>query len=281
MGGELREFLHRGFLDSGGRSAVVAARRDQRCSYCLYVGRTPRRRNLLAYCHGHHRRHYYLLNALRQLADACGYVVLCPLFPGNLLRDGNLDGYKYLREEGVNYDEIFMDIVDEVREAINFEETRILLGGFSGGGQFAHRFAYLHPDFIQALSIAAPGTVTLPDPTIPWWAGLGAAENVFGLEIDADRLKAIDIQLVVGAADDDAEDARFSPSSRYWLPEASLTGSTRVERLQALHQALEARGVAARLDVVPGAGHHFASLLPVIEDFFRRYAVHSLNAAPS
>src|SRR6266849_138848 len=114
MSVDLADLLNRRFMAGGGRSSVIAARLDQRCSYCLYsaedLTQSPPLRNILVYVHGHGRRFQFLLNSLRSLAKTCQCLLLCPLFHGNILRDGNFDGYKYLREPGINYDDVLIDM---------------------------------------------------------------------------------------------------------------------------------------------------------------------------
>ncbi len=251
---------------------MVAARLEPRCSYCVYTPDPYGRdlQGLLVYVHGQGRRFQYLVHALRRLAEALRLVVVCPLFPGNILRDGNLEGYKYLREGDLRYDEILLDIVDEIQEGIALPERRFFLGGYSGGAQFAHRFCYLHGRRVKAVSVAAPGSVTLPQPELPWWPGIGSIDEALGKEADLAGLEGVPMQLVVGTFDDDPGDARFAETNRYWCPDAAVAGATRVERLRTLHRALEERRLGAELELVPGVGHSFAGLLPSIESFFAR-----------
>src|SRR5258707_8630005 len=54
--------------------------------------------------------------------------------------DGNPDGYKYLSEPGLRYDDILLDIVSEVGERWGVPFDRFGLFGFSGGAQFVNRF---------------------------------------------------------------------------------------------------------------------------------------------
>jgi pimeloyl-ACP methyl ester carboxylesterase len=273
MGGEEDVPLGSELLGPGGRSIVTAVRLDQRFSYCLYappeLPRGAAFRNLLVYVHGHGRRFQYLLNALRPIARECALMVLCPLFPANVRRDGNLEGYKYLEEEGVRYDEVLLDMIGEVRGAFPFAEERTLLGGFSGGAQFAHRFAFLHARAVSAVSIASPGTVTLPDPDLAWWPGLSDVDERFRVVPDLEALRQVKMQLVVGANENE-EEAGVSPMSRYWSDDAMRAGANRIERLETLGRALDGLGISARVDIVPSAGHKFSELLPQIEDFFRR-----------
>jgi poly(3-hydroxybutyrate) depolymerase len=256
-----------------GRSTTVAARLDPRCSYSLFaapgVHAARPFRALLAYIHGEGRRFQFLLNALAPVAKACNYLILCPLFPANILRDGNTEGYKYLAEGSIRYDRILLDMVAEVKSAFDFEEDRFALGGYSGGAQFAHRFMYLHPKQLSAVSIAAPGSVTLPDSSIEWWPGIGNMAEHFDAELNIHDVAALRLQLVIGEEDTAAEFTEFNVGSRYWTPDANVAGSNRLQRLRSLHRSLADGGIEARLDLVKDASHKIGDLLPSISDFFQ------------
>jgi len=264
---------HRLFRDDG-RSLVVAARLDQRCSYCIYspprTSEDARLNNLLVYVHGEGRRFQLILNSLRSLANAKGYMIVCPLFPANILRDGNVEGYKYLREGDLHYDEVLLDIVAEVRAAFEFAEPRFLLGGFSGGAQFAHRFFYLYPEELKAVSIAAPGSVTLLDESVQWWPGVGSMERTFGRSIDVEAMKQVDLHLLIGDLDRKSGAVSGGPSGFYWSDDWHVAGMNRVERLRSLYDSYQRHGLRAEIDIVRGVGHSFMGLMPSINTFFLR-----------
>ncbi len=271
---DLADMVGKRLFGDDGRSLVVAARLDQRCSYCLYA--PPRSsedavlNNLLVYVHGEGRRFQYILNNLQALANASGYMIVCPLFPANILRDGNVEGYKYLREGDLRYDEILIDIVSEVRSAFEFARPRFLLGGFSGGGQFAHRFLYLYPELLEAVSIAAPGLVTLLDDSLSWWPGTGSMERAFDRPIDFEELKRVELQLIIGDQDHKNTASAPRPSSHYWTENWQVAGRNRVDRLRSLHGSFQGHGLRAELNIVPGVGHSFSGLAPSIIEFFSR-----------
>lgn len=257
----------------GGRSTTIAARLDARCSYSLYG--SPRLEvgesfaNLLVFVHGEGRRFQFLLNSLMPLANECSYLVVCPLFPANILRDGNAEGYKYLREGSVRYDRILLDIVAEIRSTFAFESARFLLGGYSGGAQYCHRFAYFHANQLEACSIAAPGSVTLLDPELDWWPGIRGASEIFDAPIDIESLKKVRIQLVVGERDTTPVQVEGNKTARYGAPSASVAGTNRVDRLRSLHQSWSSAGIAAQFQIVPEASHRYPALQPAIAQFFR------------
>ena len=78
---------------------------------------------------------------------------------------------------------------------------RFGLFGYSGGGQFVNRYALLHPETLWAVSIGAPGSVTLLDPEQDWWVGVRDAQARFGKAVDAEALRKVAVHMIVGKAD--------------------------------------------------------------------------------
>lgn len=83
------------------------------------------------------------------------------------------------------------------------ETEKVLLVGFSSGGQFVLKFFYLHPDRVAALSVGAPGVVTRLDDGLPWAKGIQRVEEVFGgLKVNISALREVQhVQLTVGGND--------------------------------------------------------------------------------
>lgn len=80
------------------------------------------------------------------------------------------------------------------------------LSGFSGGAQFAHRFAWLYPDRVARLCLVAPGWWTFPDARGVYPLGLGIADakagaSAFRLRANLARFLDRDITVLVGALD--------------------------------------------------------------------------------
>jgi pimeloyl-ACP methyl ester carboxylesterase len=135
-----------------------------------------------------------------------------------------------------------------------FAAGRIHLFGFSGGAQFAHRFALLHPQRVARLCVAAAGWYTMPDPATAWPAGLAATP----LPANLAGLLAVPTLVIVGRGDN--------------LRTGSLNQSPAIDQQQGRHRVARARtwtralhatartqGVAcaARLQIVPANRHHF------------------------
>jgi pimeloyl-ACP methyl ester carboxylesterase len=139
---------------------------------------------------------------------------------------------------------------------------RFDLFGFSGGAQFAHRFAMLHPHRIGRLSVAAAGWYTFPD-VAAYPYGLGACAGLahgIGPRMHAtlDAFLRLPIQVCVGA-----NDKVRDPNTRTGAAIDRQQGRNRRERAsrwsEALAIAAAVRGIVPRvgLSVLPGVGHDF------------------------
>jgi poly(3-hydroxybutyrate) depolymerase len=247
-----------------GPTAFFASQRDQRFSYCLYVPGVHRTATaplpLTVVVHGTQRMAERYRDAYRGFAEEHETVVLAPLFPAGIGEPGDLHGFKRLSFRGIRFDRVLLDIVDEVAQRYRVDATRFALHGFSGGGQFVHRFAYLHAHRLSALSIGAPGRVTRIDPRVPWWPGTADLRERFGVDLDLDALRTVPVQMIVGAEDTETWEIAE--------PGVAAGGDTRVERLTSLRDNFEAHGIGVRLDVVPGLAHRGLRLQPTVQEFF-------------
>ena len=255
-----------------GATPVFACRADPRFGYCLYVPHTfdddQRMPGRVVVMHGSGRT----MEAYRDRFAAFGRyrrcVILAPLFPIGPLGDGNAHGFKLLQESDVRYDQVLLAMVDEVGALLGTRFGRFMLFGYSGGGHFAHRFFYLHPERLHAVSIGAPGSVTLLDDERDWWVGTRDLKARFGRAIDLDAMRAVRVQLVVGAADTETWEINYASDSVQYAAGINDAGRTRIERLAALRASFERHGIACRHDIVPNVAHEGAQVLPHVHDFF-------------
>jgi len=105
---------------------------------------------------GGNAEHNAKARAMRAEADARGLpaIVIMPEF---ITHDKQVSRFPQLGEA---------DFLDAVLEAVAAEfpiHERILLNGFSMGGQFSHRYALARPARVQACAPFAAGTWTTPD----------------------------------------------------------------------------------------------------------------------
>ncbi|WP_426245021.1 alpha/beta hydrolase [Nocardioides sp. LHG3406-4] len=256
------------FYQRGG-VPFTASQYDQRLSYCLYVPRDLDIEDapLVVVQHGTARTAAKYRDDLRPFADANRAVILAPLFPAGLIDPSDLHNFKFIEYGGIRFDDALLAIVDEVAARFPVSADRFYLHGFSGGGQFAHRFFYLHPDRLAGVSIGAPGRITQLDDALPWWLGTQDFEKRFGRPADIEAMRRVPVQMVVGA--DDIETWEINnPGESNWMDGVEKTGSTRIERLRTLERNFAAHGIDVRFDMVPGVAHRGSLILPAVEPFF-------------
>ena len=157
-----------GFYDVGA-TPFFALQADQRVSYCLYVPKAlrddpdPSTWRLIVAMHGTGRTATTYRDGFAPLAERTRCIVLAPLFPVGLIEPGELSNFKRLKFHDMRFDLLLLSMVDEVTRKYGIDTRRFLLFGFSGGGQFVQRFHCVHPGRLAAVTIGAPGNVTLLD----------------------------------------------------------------------------------------------------------------------
>jgi poly(3-hydroxybutyrate) depolymerase len=129
-----------------GKTTVFASQYDQRFSYCLYVPADPGpNAPLVVIQHGTERNFLLYRDHLQGFADEHGVVVLAPLLPAGVGDPADMHNFKFIDYQGIRYDKVLLSMVDEVAATCPVDAEKFYPHGFSGGGQFAHRFCYLHP----------------------------------------------------------------------------------------------------------------------------------------
>ena len=255
-----------------GPTSIYSSKHDPRFPYCLYVppslGQGGEKPELIVAMHGTGRGFTGYRDAFSAFARWNNCIILAPLFPIGVMGDGYRDGFKYMREGNLRYDHVLLAIVEEVSERYGIAFDRFGLFGYSGGGHFAHRFLMLQPNKLWGVSIGAPGSVTLLDPSRDWWVGTRNFAELFGQQLDIPAMKQVAVQMVVGAADLETWEITHKPGGRNWMPDANHAGTNRPERLASLRDNFAAHGIAARFDLVPNTPHDGVKVVPVVEDFF-------------
>jgi pimeloyl-ACP methyl ester carboxylesterase len=148
----------------------------------------------------------------------------------------------------------------ELRQALGLLLGRVSLFGYSGGGQFAHRYLMAHPSRVTSAVVAAPGWFTFPERTHAYPYGTRGARRQLGVRMRAEAFLRVPVLVAVGDLDEDerSEHLRHSPALD------AQQGANRLERaarwVQAMRDAAAALGFPPRvaLTTLPGAGHSFA-----------------------
>ncbi|MBV5295448.1 MAG: alpha/beta hydrolase [Curvibacter lanceolatus] len=255
-----------------GYFAFQACKADRRFSYCAYVpahytAATAHTFRLLVVVHGSERAPEAARQLFAPLADATNCVVLAPLFPMAVTDDEELHNYLFLKYRDIRYDLLLLAMVDEMQRRFALPVQKFWLAGFSGGGQFAHRFMYLHAARLSAVSVGAPGMVNGLDPQRPWFVGVKDVQARFGQGVDRAAMHGLPVQVVVGGADTDT-DIQVAPGHPLYVEGVNDTGLTRVRRAAYLHQVLLGAGAASQWDVVPDARHSAHEIHASVEAFF-------------
>lgn len=253
-----------------GSTPVYALKSDPRFSYCLYVphdlddGPAP---ELVVAMHGTGRTFSGYRDAFAEFGRWHKCIILCPLFPIGVLGDDNRDGFKYIREGSIRYDRVLNEMVSEVAARYGRAFDKFALFGYSGGGHFVHRYFMLHPQRLWALSVGAPGSVTLLDPDRNWWAGTGNFAQIFDQELNLPAMASVPVHMVVGAADIETWEITHHEGKRHWVPGANDAGRTRPERLSSLRSSFEKAGISVRFDLIENMAHDGFQAVPAVTSF--------------
>jgi pimeloyl-ACP methyl ester carboxylesterase len=96
--------------------------------------------------------------------------VMAPHFDEKLFQKD----YQRLNRFGLRADLRLNQLIDEASELIpHLEAKKCFLLGFSGGGQFAHRYAAFHGNRFSRIVVGAPGWFMWPDSCLPYPLGMG------------------------------------------------------------------------------------------------------------
>lgn len=194
------------------------------------------------------------LEAFAPWAERSGRVLIAPLFS-----EAQCRRYQKVVVDRCQADRALFATLREVSEATGVEVDRFDLFGFSGGAQFAHRFALMHPERVARLAVSSAGWYTLPDTLDAYPYGLAPgprAARRFQPKLEA----FLEIPTLVTVGERDVErDSALRKEERV----DQRQGLTRVERAarwsQALRRAATRTGVAAeiRFRSLPRCGHAF------------------------
>lgn len=242
---------------SGAKSFFIPAK-DKGCVDC--VARVPENLNsdaeVLVAVHGISRSPFQQIAMFSDMAEKRGAVLVAPLFDKK-----KWQGYQRLfcRRKSRRADLALIKTLNSVYELLGIKERKILLYGYSGGGQFAHRFAFVHPERVQAVALGASGWYTMPDVSISFPFGLGiSVRKNDQISIDAHCLAGVRYFVAVGDRDillDRALNKKKEISARQ--------GKNRVERAQSWVEAMKEHiescraGGSVQLSILEGVAHSF------------------------
>ena len=220
----------------------------------------PRKRHpdgrMLVSVHGVSRNVEEHIELLRPLAERFGVVLLAPLFAEDCFPDYQRLGRK---GQGPRADLALIRLLNELKGLLGQDTSCVDMFGFSGGAQFAHRFAMAHPQRVRRLSLGAAGWYTMPDRSLSYPFGVRDANGLDGVRLDVITAARLPTLVLVGERDNSTEDEELNQSKRV----CRRQGANRRERahswVQEMNNFATKRGdsPATRLLVLPGVDHSF------------------------
>lgn len=242
-----------------GRVKRMTLKRTQKLRYYLYLPhhlKQPAR--LFVTVHGISRNAREHAERFAPFAEEQGVILIAPIFNSK-----RFPGYQRLSDNdaGLRPDTALDEIVNEVRRQIGLPNTRLYLFGYSGGGQFVHRYLMAHPEKVERAVVGAAGWYTFPDPNIRYPRGLRPSTGQPFAITYPDFLR-IPITVVVGEKDT-YRDAVLNKSRRIDRQQ----GNNRLERGQ---RWIDAMTITARshgydtpyrFDALNGVDHDFSAAM--------------------
>ncbi|MEL7275956.1 MAG: alpha/beta hydrolase [Pseudomonadota bacterium] len=213
--------------------------------------------------HGISRGAQEQAEAFARMALKTGRTVIAPLFSHEDWR-----GYQRITNR-YRGDRALLALLRRLEQTGIVATDRFDLFGYSGGAQFAHRFAMLYPQRITRLHLAAAGWYCLPDRSAPYPYALGTTghdEASWGCRMagNRDAFLGLPLALYIGAEDTDRDTALRSTVAL-----DAQQGFTRLDRIRTYKSAFEKqawdRGISPRtsLTVLHGCGHSFADCIRI------------------
>lgn len=203
----------------------------------------------LVLVHGISRNAIELLCRFAPAARLLGIPLIAPYFPS-----AGYGQYQQVRstKRSPQSDLTLLEILDFVSARFGVPTDRIDIFGFSGGAQFAHRFAFLHPGRVRSCIPVSAGWYTMPDPTARWPYGLAGAPE----ELDSEAISKVSFHVMVGRRDT-LDDPVLRRSSRIDLRQ----GTNRLARARNWFDAMKSWSAndESSLTVLPRTRHSFES----------------------
>lgn len=237
---------------SSGTLVVRSLLDDPEQWYFLYLPQCDwKEAPILVSVHGITRNAHEHAMLFAPYAERHGVILIAPLFT----RERHRRYQRLGRERGAARADLVLNrIIADTCALTHRPEEKVYLFGYSGGGQFVHRYAFAHPQRVIAYAIGAAGWYTFPDHAMAYPQGWGGA----AFEFEPERILRIPGSVVVGEKDIQRDDA-LNTSHDLDLRQ----GANRVERgrrwITAMRAAAAAHGHHTRYEfqILPGSDHSF------------------------
>lgn len=187
--------------------------------------------------------------------EAVGGTLVAPIFSKK-----RFSGYQRLGSsgKGCRPDLALRQMIADVHASQNRPNRPVVMFGYSGGGQFVHRYAMAYPRQVLRMAIAAAGWFTFPDRRLRFPEGIKQTTKLPDLTFDNARFLKIPTLVLVGANDTE-RDAALNKGKRL----DQRQGDHRVARARRWIDAMKSAARQFRYDtpyhsvLVPDCGHSF------------------------
>ena len=197
--------------------------------------------------HGLSRQSTLQFECMLPLAKALSVTLIAPHFGGTEFSDYQRLGR---RGRGPRSDLALLQLLDHL--GID-AEAPLLLHGFSGGAQFAHRFAFAHSERVARAVLMSAGFYTMLDACTAYPYGLRIGRSLPGVRMQPEAFLRVPTMTIVGAQDT-GRDASLRTANGV----DARQGSTRVHRAKTWHSELAGMsaslGYTTRHELVEVAG---------------------------
>lgn len=227
--------------------------------YFVYIPQQAAENKIAYSIHGISRNAEEHIQGFIAQADKHGAIIIAPLFPR--------ESYPRYQRLGTSINQQRADIaldhvLQDAHEWLGIPPTPMHMFGFSGGGQFLHRYAMFHPKRVARMALAAPGWYTFPDPDRKYPYGIKSTKDWPNLKFVLEKFLQIPTLIMVGE-EDDQRDKDLNKAREI----DCFQGLTRIERADRWIGAVRALGRSyniatdLRLENIPNASHAYESYL--------------------
>jgi len=246
------------------------------CSYLLYVPENVNNKLPVLVCvHGISCNAKEHIEAFSEYADQLGFIIVAPVFSKVDFAGYQRFGFSK-RNPGQRSDLALHAIMDDVGKQTGCDTNKFLLFGYSGGGQFAHRFAMAYPERIISAALGAPGWFSYPTKNAPFPRGLRGAKSALDIEFKSEKFLKVPMMVCVGE-----HDIRRDPALNMQTRIDEQQGKNRFERgqrwIEEMQENARIEGLNTRYEFLslPQSNHDFlqcvkrGQLVQQVVSFFR------------
>jgi pimeloyl-ACP methyl ester carboxylesterase len=226
-------------------------------SYLYWPASATREAPVLVAVHGISRNAREQARLLAAAAERYGVVIVAPLFGTDFFPD-----FQRLGRRGLRADHALNRMLEDLARGTGLATGCVSLYGFSGGGQFCHRYAMAYPERVAGLVVTAAGWYTWPDEGRAFPQGMGRSAQLPDLRFDLERFLQIPTSVLVGTSDILRDvNLRQTPGVD------RRQGTNRLERgrrwVRRLQREAGKRGIDTRYEfrLLEHSGHDFAECI--------------------